>query len=110
MRLGDTPAGHLEIIAPLLDADEVAAELGAGDAGRAAAHEGIEDGFAGVGELQYPIGNERQRFLRGVLATLDIADPDGMMAAAVPALLALAVQNGDGFAWMLISAELRASA
>jgi len=39
----DTPAGDVEVARLNLDPDELAAELGAGYAGRAAAHEWIQD-------------------------------------------------------------------
>ena len=45
LRVLDTLAGDIEVFRLYLDADELAAEIHAGDAGRAAAHEGVEEIF-----------------------------------------------------------------
>src|ERR1039458_4655251 len=64
----DTAEGEVEVIRTLFNANERAAELHAGHAGRCRAHEGIEHGFTRVGELGDPIGKEFQRLLCRMLA------------------------------------------
>src|SRR5579862_5430723 len=95
VRLGYAPARQLEIVQALLDADKLAAKPRACHTRRAAAHKRVQHGFTGVGELQNPVGNERQRLLRRMFAMLDATRPDGMVATAIPALFAFAVKNGN---------------
>jgi len=73
----------------LLYSDEAPPDHRACDAGRAAAHEGVGHCFTGISELGNPIKNELERLLCGVIAVLNVEDPDGMMPASVPALLSV---------------------
>ena len=111
IRIGDALHREVEIVLALLDADKVAAELGAGDTGRSAAHERIEYGFSGVGKLRDKIQQEVQRLLHRMLAVLDTLGPDGVVATAIPVLLTVAMKYGDGFPAHAgtISGELRSA-
>src|ERR1017187_4416784 len=97
MRIGDTAAGEFKIIRPLLNADEFSAELRACDTSGATAHKGIEYDLAGVGEFCNPVHHELERLLGRMLPALNIADPHGVMAAAVPVPTTFAMQDGNGF-------------
>ena len=59
------------------------AEVRACNACRAASHKRIKNGFALFGELQDPVGQQRQRLLRRALSALDVVGPHGMVSAAV---------------------------